>query len=194
MEVKSWQIWSLFGITILIIVIVIYVNNKVDDCCEEPGPGEGPIIVVQPTDDGAGHTVASWTLKGVSIPSWGTSGYLREELFGEVETFTFKAVGCLGYPTCQLQRLEIIIVSASTGQPHTLVVEKTSSNTLAWSMDTYALTGCDFGSAPPPNCTNTGVPSEFNGTITSITATEATTSGPPNTYTTVELASIQASR
>jgi len=178
----------LSGVTILLLILMFALYKKVSDCCAGSGggsgggPGPGPIIVIQPTGSGP-NPAASWTLRGTAVSSWGNSAQLLEDAFGNIDQFTANVSagtpGCAS-TVCPLQKLELVIDSGTYGV-HTIVIERSPSNTFAWSIDTMPLTACDFSAGAPPNCAMTGIPPEFNGTLQSVSATPAYTGGtPPN--------------
>jgi hypothetical protein len=194
MDFKKWHFWLLCCITIVLVVVVVYVYVRVSDCCEDGPPGPGPIIVIQPTG-GGGTPTASWSVSGAPA-IFGTSGQLREDAFGNVEQFTASSGSC-AMGTCQLQKLELTIKQKSSGEMHTVTIEKTTSNQMAWSVDSYPLVACDFANAStPPDCAagSSGLPLEFDGTIQSVTATLAYSGGPPTTLGMITSATMRAKK
>ena len=192
MDVKKY-VWWLFGITIALIVMVIYVYTTVSDCCGS-GPGKGPIIVIQPTGSSAPLT-ASWTVGGAAAV-FGATGQLREDAFGDIEQFTAKSNLCTGN-ICQLQSMSLTIRKQNPTETHTVKIERTTSGQLAWSVDDMPLTACDFASsAAPPDCASgsSGLPPEFNGTIMSALITPAPGGGYGSPMTAIDYATMQAKK
>ena len=139
------------------------------DCCEDGGPGRGPIIVLEPTTGGSGSLTTAWKLDGVAVTTWGNPGQLREDVFGTVELFGVTGASG-GEKTAKWFKLQL---TDATGYSHTLLIERTPTGQFAWTLDTLALVACDFASGNGvPDCKSgtSGLPPAFNGTITGATA------------------------
>lgn len=194
MPESAWSFRILWAVTIVIVVFVVWVYTVVEDCCDSD-PGRGPIIIAEPTDTGGVFTT-SWKLgasssSAAAITSWGPNDQLREDLFGMVEMFVAADEAT---PTTEFEvtKTTLVVTNASSGQ-HTIVIERSSSGQVSWTIDGNPLVACDFSTAgSPPNCTSSGVPAGFNGTINSLTTEPATPTIP--TYpdpTSVAIVKIQ---
>ena len=86
-----------------------------------------------------------------------------------------------------------LVVNTGGSTLHSLVMERTTAGAIAWAIDGNPLVACDFSSAAaPPNCTGSGIPPEFNGTIISLTTEPSTSTPAPGVVTTVVSVKIQA--
>lgn len=164
--------------------------EKVDDCCGS-GPGRGPIIILKPTSGGGTYST-SLQVSGATVTTWGNSGQLREDAFGVVDLFVASDVTASS-TEFEITKTTMVIDNASTGL-HTIVVERTPTGELSWTIDGDPFIACDFGSGSPPNCAGTGIPPEFNGTITSWTTEPATSTPTPPAPTSVAQVRIQGAR
>jgi len=162
----------LIVVVIIVIVIAWIVIVKLPECCDPCAdcpdgfpPGKGSEIIVTPP--GAAGTHAQWSADGAELTSGsaGDSGFLRDDAFGEVHTFTVQ--GTSGSPVA-INKLVLKL----TGSSESVVVERTATNHLAWTVDGTPLQACETKSSDPaiPDCVGIGLPIEFERDIDTFEA------------------------
>ncbi|HEX6851846.1 MAG TPA: hypothetical protein VF139_10630 [Candidatus Polarisedimenticolaceae bacterium] len=205
----AWKTWLPWFVVVILVIIVVWKGgsdsgladrvaevekccNELKDCCEDGGPGRKPIIVLDPPSTGT--LTAIWSVDGTTLTTaaqWGDSGELNEGAFGEIAMFG--ATDTAGGSEFVASSMTLVLTDDDAAS-HTLVVERTPTDHLSWTLDGNALLACDTTSGNGvPDCKagSLGLPPELKGTITALTTVPPTPAPGSGVVTTVDRVRLQ---
>lgn len=168
--IALWAAWIL--LLVLTLVAWLGLGRKLDHIEEEisqisGGPTIGPIIIIQPHPDPNGIAWAEWSIQTLgNLAVGGNSMELRTDVTWNKKIFKAKSNN-------QTKPVNIKSLTLALAGGHTVKVVLYNGK-LKWSYDGNPLNDCDYdgttGMSNPPECLNDGIPPEFFGELTLMSA------------------------